>query len=57
MLRLLVDGQLPDGMVAVNYHEQWRTLSKAQRLGYLDGSQRITEKGRDFIAKSKGGAA
>jgi hypothetical protein len=50
MRRLLEDGALPCGMVAVNYEQQWRTLFKAQRLGYLDGCQRLTDKGRAFLA-------
>ena len=49
MLRLLLDGY--DGeRVYPNYHQQWRTMLKAQRLGYLDDDQRLTDAGRAFIA-------
>jgi hypothetical protein len=48
--RLLEDGLLDDGMVVVSYAQQWRTLSKAIRQGYLDESQRLTEKGRALLA-------
>jgi hypothetical protein len=59
MLRFLTEGQLrPDAdgnvMVVVNYDQQWRTLFKAQRLGYIDGSQHLTAEGRAFIAKAEG---
>jgi hypothetical protein len=32
-----------------NYPEQWRTIFKAQRLGYVDADQFLTRKGKDFI--------
>jgi hypothetical protein len=58
MLRLLQDGQLPARAedcgkvkVAVDYEPQWKTLGKAMRLGYVDGDQFLTEKGREFIAR------
>jgi hypothetical protein len=58
MLRLLEDGQSPHNgkvHVWVNYHEQHRTLWKAQRLGYVtdDGDQLLTDKGREYIERRK----
>ena len=54
MLRLLFDnstGTVGDA-VYVAYDAQWRTLWKAQRLGYLtDPEQRLTQAGADFIAR------
>lgn len=60
MLRLLQGCQLrADGtgrvMVAVEYDQQWRTLWKAQRLGYLDADQYLTTKGREFLASQEQG--
>jgi hypothetical protein len=52
MTRLLVDGLTPDGLVCVNYDQQWKTLTKARDLGYVDADYRITEAGRKRIAKS-----
>lgn len=60
LLRLLQDGRCrgaarPEGgffvMVAVNYDQQWRTLWKAQELGYVcnDDRQCLTEKGVAFL--------
>lgn len=51
MLRLLQDGtcEVP-GMIVVSYEQQWRTLNKAVRMGFLDREQRLTEKGREFLA-------
>ena len=50
MLRLLQDGE-SNGFIYVNYDAQWRTLWKAERLGYVDHDQRLTEKGRAFVAE------
>lgn len=53
MRRLLEDGQCnPPGFVAVNYPEQWATLAKAQRLGYLSDAQFLTEAGRAFLTST-----
>jgi hypothetical protein len=50
MLRLLQDGiHGPDGLVEVNYAEQWRTVFKAQRLGLVDSDCRITDAGRQWL--------
>ena len=50
MLRLLQDGTCEDpGMIVVSYPEQWRTLSKAIRLGLLDENQVLTDAGRKFL--------
>lgn len=53
MLRLLQDGE-SFGHVYVNYDQQWRTLWKAQRLGYVtdDCDQLLTDAGRAFIASA-----
>ena len=58
MMRLLEDGQLPPDAsgnitVAVSYDQQWRTLWKAQRLGYLDANQRLTDKGRAKLERAR----
>lgn len=51
MRRLLEDGECnPPGFVCVNYDAQWRTLWKAQELGYLNSDQYLTEAGRAFLA-------
>lgn len=50
MRRLLEDGQCGHRFVAVNYDEQFRTLWKAQRLGYLTDEQFITPAGLAFLA-------
>lgn len=56
LLRLLQDGQLRADargvMVAVQFDQQWRTLWKAQRFGYVDADQYLTDKGRAFLAKA-----
>lgn len=52
LLRLMQDGQTPDGHVYVNYAAQWPTVFKAQRLGYLDDEQKLTEAGRTFLSLS-----
>lgn len=60
LLRLLQDGRCkgdarPEGgffvSVVVNYDQQWRTLWKAQHLGYVssDDGQRLTENGVAFL--------
>lgn len=62
LLRLLEDGRCrgdasPAGghfvMVVVSYDQQWRTLWKAQKLGYVsnDSQQRLTEDGVVFLRK------
>lgn len=51
MHRLLADcNNSASGMVEVDYEQQWRTLVKAQRLGYLDDHQRLTDAGKAFIS-------
>lgn len=51
MLRLLADcNNVQSGMIEVDYEQQWRTLFKAERLGYVDKNQRLTEKGAAFVA-------
>lgn len=53
MRRLLEDGQCnPPGFVVVSYPEQWATLAKAQRLGYLDDAQMLTDTGRAFLSSA-----
>jgi len=52
MRRLLEDGQGPPGKVYVNYDEQWRTLWKAQRLGYLENEFDLTDAGQAFLASN-----
>jgi hypothetical protein len=53
MRRLLEDGADKDGRVFVNYHEQWRTLMKAIKIGYLrDSDNGLTDAGRAFLASS-----
>ncbi len=53
MLRLLVDGNT-HGHIYVCYHEQFRTLWRAQALGYVtdDVDQWLTDKGQEYIEKS-----
>ncbi len=52
MTRLLQDcNNKGSGMVEVEYAQQWPTLIKAMRLGYVDDNQRMTDKGREFLAK------
>jgi hypothetical protein len=51
MQRLLSDCLHPDGSVQPDYEQQFRTLFKAQRLGYVDDRCYITEAGRKFIAQ------
>lgn len=52
MLRLLQDCVSPDGSVQPDYEQQFRTLFKAQRLGYVDDNFRITDSGKAFAAES-----
>jgi hypothetical protein len=55
MLRLLDEGRCcasvgqPRLMVAVSYDQQWRTLWRAQREGYLDDGQMLTPKGIEYL--------
>jgi hypothetical protein len=53
MTRLLEDGLLDDGTVVVSYDQQWKTLIAAQRYGFVDENQKITDKGRAYVAKMK----
>jgi hypothetical protein len=55
MERLLVDCICADGTVQVAYEQQWRTMFKGQRLGYLDDSfpPRPTDAGRAYLASLK----
>lgn len=57
MTRLLEDGLLADGKVVVSYDQQWKTLTAAKRYGFLDENERITDKGRAYVAKMKARAA
>jgi|HubBroStandDraft_5_1064220.scaffolds.fasta_scaffold299824_2 hypothetical protein len=50
MLRLLQDANV-NGAIEPNYPAQFPTLFKAQRLGYVDDRQRITDKGFAFITE------
>lgn len=50
MLRLLQDANVR-GNIQVNYEAQFKTLWKAQRLGYVDDNQDITEAGKQFVAE------
>jgi hypothetical protein len=47
MLRLLQDCNVR-GRIEPNYEQQFRTLFKAQRLGYVDGNCMLTDSGKDF---------
>ena len=50
MLRLLADcNNATSGLVEVDYAQQWPTLIKAIRLGFVDDNQRITEQGKAFV--------
>jgi len=52
MQRLLQDcNNEQSGMVEVAYEAQFRTLFKAQRLGYVDAQQRLTDKGRALLSQ------
>ena len=55
MLRLLQDGQIEERngeqMIAHGYDQQFKTLMKAQALGYIDARQMLTDKGREFLAR------
>jgi hypothetical protein len=57
MLRLLQDCVSPDGSVQPDYEQQFRTMFKAQRLGYLDDKFCLTVSGREFLSASQGVAA
>jgi len=53
MVRLLTDcNNRASGAIEVSYEAQFRTLWKAQRLGYVDDRQRLTDAGRVFLAKN-----
>ena len=48
-----------EGIIEVNYDQQWRTAWKAHELGYAEGEYpyTVTQKGRDWLVrKQKGGA-
>lgn len=51
MYRLL-NAVANSGLVAVDYHQQWRTLFKAQRLGYIDADGYLTQEGANFLARN-----
>lgn len=56
LVRLLQKGQDGHpGHVEVYYHQQWRTLFKAQRQGYLDQDANLTDKARALLAELEGG--
>jgi hypothetical protein len=48
MRRLLEDCNC-NGRIEPNYEQQFRTLFKAERLGYLDDQHRLTDKGIAFL--------
>jgi hypothetical protein len=52
MTRLLQDGLLPDGLVVVQYDQQWPTMTKAREVGYVDADHYITDAGRQRLAKA-----
>ena len=55
MLRLLTDcNNKASGMIEVDYAQQWQTLIKAIRFGYVDDRQRLTDAGRKFLEKNHG---
>lgn len=58
MLRLLQDNII-GGIAQPDYAQQWPTICKAVRLGYLDDRNRLTADGADFLisaaAKAEGG--
>jgi hypothetical protein len=41
-------------MIEVDYAQQWPTLNKAVRLGFVDDNQRLTDAGRKFLEKKHG---
>lgn len=49
MLRLLQDCVGPQGDVQPDYEQQFRTMFKARRLGYLDDRFRLTDLGRNYL--------
>ena len=57
MRRFLEDAEnLKTGTVEVQYDQQWRTLFRAQRLGYVSGdgdNVRITDAGRAFLKSDR----
>ena len=54
MTRLLADCvHHESGLVEPDYAQQWPTLNKAARLGYVDDRNCLTEKGREFLRKGK----
>ena len=53
MLRLLQDCNCK-GQIQVDYAQQWPTLFKARRLGYLDGDCRLTDAAVAFLAQNQG---
>jgi hypothetical protein len=59
MLRLLMDNEVgpPDAqgrmIVAAAWDQQWRTIWKAQKDGYLDEGQYLTDAGREWIASER----
>lgn len=50
MTRLLQDGLMPDGLVVVDYDQQWPTLTKAREVGFVDARHYITAAGRTRAA-------
>jgi hypothetical protein len=51
MYRLL--NQVDDnGLVAVDYHQQWPTFFKAQAAGYLDDDGYLTQDGANYLAEN-----
>jgi hypothetical protein len=53
MVRLLQDCKSPDGSIQPNYEQQFRTLFKAERLGYVDDRYFLTPAGREFLGGSQ----
>lgn len=51
VVRMLQDSADKSGMICIAYDQQWKTLWKAQELGWVDANQYITDKGREHLAK------
>ena len=52
--RLLEDcNNKASNSIEVDYAQQWPTLIKAMRLGYVDDNRRLTEAGHNFLLSPK----
>ena len=53
-MRRLLESADKEQRVFVNYHEQWPTLLKAFRIGYVNvNTDKLTDKGREFLASKR----